>query len=339
MGTDASAKPRRVWKKWQLYLVLLSVPALCALAGFAAGRGNCSSSGASGHHGGHCGHARDALSVVFAIDGTGSMGDEIEVRSARAACAVCGALMALVRGAQNVKTNIVAQLARLRARHPGTDISVGAAVYRDKGDTTPLHLIPPTLDLGVFEDKLRALRAEGGHDYEEHVALGLNGALTMLIEQTARLKERYCGVKGVVFLMGDAGTQQQQQQQQQQRQQALLAGHSLTNRASGSHKEYRDFTVINELQRAKVVRGTAAVHVRGARGWPHTTRGACLQAGIPINVVGCSGLNEPSVAEFKEIASATGGTFSDLTYQQTAVDKNTGARKTVRAHARDLANA
>lgn len=93
---------------------------------------------------------------------------------------------------------------------------------------------------------------------------------------------------------------------------------------AGSQTEYTDFTVAREIQRAVDVRGRRAPRCGAAHAARHLT-----QAGVPISVTGCSGLADPSVAEFKEIARATGGSYTELTYHETARDTRTGRVKTV----------
>lgn len=84
-------------------------------------------------------------------------------------------------------------------------MTVGATIFRDKTDESPVELIPMTDDFAAFEARLRGFAATGGGDYLEHVALGLNGALNLLDGVNPRLRESHCVVKSMVFLIGDAG--------------------------------------------------------------------------------------------------------------------------------------
>jgi hypothetical protein len=100
----------------------------------------------------------DALDLAFAIDATGSMGDEMDYLTAEL-------------------RDIVAAI---RDAVPGVSIRVGAVIYRDRQDTTPLSRRDFSTDVDAFVDWLATLHAEGGGDTPEDMNRGLHEAMTEL---------------------------------------------------------------------------------------------------------------------------------------------------------------
>lgn len=115
------------------------------------------------------------MDVVFTIDATGSMGDEIEA----------------------VKQELSDIALQLRNGNPRPDIRFGLVFYQDKGDAFLVKQAALTRDVDSILAELRAVQADGGGDWREHVGRGLHEALTLdwdLSPNTARS----------IYLVGDA---------------------------------------------------------------------------------------------------------------------------------------
>lgn len=115
------------------------------------------------------------IDVVFTIDATGSMGDEIDA----------------------VKKEIWTIANGLMAGTPKPDIRFGLVFYQDVTDTFLTETVPLTRDIDQIHEKLMAIQAGGGGDWEEHVGRGLHDALALnwdMHQNTSR----------IMYLVGDA---------------------------------------------------------------------------------------------------------------------------------------
>ncbi len=141
--------------------------------------------------------AATAMDLALVIDTTGSMGDEIAY------------LQAEVR----------AVLQALDASHPDLDLRLGLVAYRDRGDAYETRSYEFTRELETFLADLAALEANGGGDYPESVAEGLEVAMG--------LDWRTSDTVRVAFLVGDAPPQVDRQ--------VTTADAAQTARARGIH--------------------------------------------------------------------------------------------------------
>jgi hypothetical protein len=114
------------------------------------------------------------LDLAFVVDATGSMGDELEY----------------------LKAELQAIAGTVRAEFPQVSTRFALVMYRDEGDEYVVRTFDFTSDLGTFQQRLDAQRANGGGDYPEAMerALGNIHQLTWREGNTARL----------TFLVADA---------------------------------------------------------------------------------------------------------------------------------------
>lgn len=103
------------------------------------------------------GWSPEFLDLVFVVDATGSMGDELAFLTKEL-------------------TSIVSTAARTA---PGVDIRYGLVMYRDEGDDYVVRSFEFTGSARQMRRQLRAQSANGGGDYPEAAAAGLQAGVDM----------------------------------------------------------------------------------------------------------------------------------------------------------------
>jgi hypothetical protein len=95
------------------------------------------------------------LDVLFLLDATGSMGDEIA----------------------QIQQTIASIAERIDQIEPRPELRFGLVSYRDRGDDYVTRVDDFTADVGTFQQRLLATRADGGGDEPESLNEGLHAAV------------------------------------------------------------------------------------------------------------------------------------------------------------------
>jgi TolB-like protein len=98
------------------------------------------------------------VDVLFVLDTTGSMGEEIE----------------------RLRSTIEIISANITAIKPKPELRFGMVLYRDKDDEYVTKVVPFTADLGIFQEALDEVNADGGGDEPEDLQSGLRDAVTAM---------------------------------------------------------------------------------------------------------------------------------------------------------------